>query len=111
MTLISLEDAKAFLRVDSADEDMLIGSLLTAAASLCTDVARLTPEQWAQIDSDAAISEHYGEMELAAVRATIRVAVLYTLGYLYEHREEADHHALTLTLRALLFGIREEGAV
>ena len=41
------------------------------------------------------------------IRETLRVAVLYALGYLYEHREEADHHALTLTLRALLFGIRE----
>ena len=26
----------------------------------------------------------------------------------YEHREEADHHALTLTLRSLLFGSRKE---
>ena len=32
---------------------------------------------------------------------------LYALGYLFEHREEADHHALALTLRSLLFGIRE----
>jgi carboxypeptidase Taq len=29
--------------------------------------------------------------------------------YLYEHREEADHNALTLTLRALLMGSRKEG--
>ena len=26
----------------------------------------------------------------------MRVAILYALGYLYEHREEADHHSLTL---------------
>lgn len=31
----------------------------------------------------------------------------YALGYLFEHREDADHHDLTLTLRSLLFGIRE----
>ena len=37
----------------------------------------------------------------------MRVAILYALGYLYEHREEADHHSLTLTLRSLLFSIRE----
>ena len=41
----------------------------------------------------------------------MRVAILYTLAYLNEHRGEADHHDLTLTLRALLFGIREEGAI
>ena len=35
------------------------------------------------------------------------VGILYAVAYLYEHREEADHHELTLTLRSLLFGIRE----
>jgi hypothetical protein len=39
----------------------------------------------------------------------IRIAVLYTVAYLYEHREEADHSQLNLTLRALLFGVRKEG--
>ncbi len=111
MTLISLEEAKKYLRVDSADEDAVIGSLLSAAANLCADVARFTPEQWALVDSDAVSSERYGETELAAIRDTMRVAILYTLAYLNEHREEADHHDLTLTLRALLFSIREEGAI
>jgi hypothetical protein len=36
------------------------------------------------------------------------VAILFALGYLYEHREEADHHSLTLTLRSLLFSLRED---
>ena len=34
---------------------------------------------------------------------------MYTVAYLYEHREEADHHDLILTLRSLLFGSRKEG--
>lgn len=37
-----------------------------------------------------------------------KIAVQYTTAYLYEHREDADHHALTLTLRALLSGSRKE---
>jgi hypothetical protein len=37
----------------------------------------------------------------------MRVAILYALGYLFEHREDADHHDLTLTLRSLLFSLRE----
>ena len=37
-----------------------------------------------------------------------RIAILYSIGYLYEHREEADHHQLTMTLRSLLFGMRKE---
>ena len=85
----------------------MTAALLSAAARLCADVARLTGEQWADIDSDKCRSDRYTTAELAAVRETMRVAILYALGYLFEHREEADHHALTLTLRSLLFGIRE----
>ena len=107
MTLISLNEAKEYLRVDSADEDAVIGSLLFAATNLCVDVARLSEDQWADIDSDKCRSDRYSTSQLSAVRETMRVAILYALGYLYEHREEADHHSLTLTLRSLLFAIRE----
>ena len=104
MALISLEEAKAYLRVDTADEDAMIGTLLSAAGRLCADVARLTDEQW------EAVSSGTDDASLVPVRETMRVAILYALGYLFEHREEADHHALTLTLRSILFAIRE-GAV
>ena len=39
----------------------------------------------------------------------VKIAVMYAVAYLYEHREDADHHALALGLRNLLFGIRREG--
>ena len=107
MALITLEDAKGYLRVDTADEDAMIGILLSSAARLCVDVARLTEEQWADIDSDKCRSDRYRASELAAIRETMKVAILYALGYLFEHREEADHHELTLTLRSLLFAVRE----
>lgn len=45
--------------------------------------------------------------QLEALRSTCRVAILYALGYLYEHRDEADHHQLMLTLRSILFAVRE----
>ena len=101
MALISLDEAKAYLRVDSEDEDALIGILLSSAERLCADVARLTDEQWAAVNSGTE------DADLDPVRETMRVAILYALGYLFEHREEADHHDLTLTLRSLLFAIRE----
>ena len=107
MTLITLTEAKEDLRVDTSDEDAVIGSLLLAAGNLCRDVARLTDEQWADIDSDKCCSKNYSRARMTDIRETLRVAILYALAYLYEHREEADHHALTLTLRSLLFGIRE----
>ena len=102
MALISLEEAKTYLRVDADDEDALIGVLLSSAEKLCADVARLSEEQWSAVNGTDD-SEH-----LVSLRAVLRVAVLYALGYLYEHREEADHARLLLTLRALLAGARKE---
>jgi len=99
MALITLEEAKAYLRVDTGDEDAMIGILLSSAKNLCADVARLSEDQRAALDSEDAAQ--------APLRETMKVAILYALGYLFEHREEADHHELTLTLRSLLFAIRE----
>ncbi len=107
MALITLEEAKGYLRVDTADEGALTDILLSSAERICADVARLTEEQWADIDSDKVRSVRYTDAELRAVRETMKVAILYALGYLFEHREEADHHELVLTLRSLLFAVRE----
>ena len=101
MALVSLAEAKEYLRVDSADEDAIIGVLLSSAQRMCVDVARLTEEQWAAVDSDS------DDTALTPIRETMKVAILYALGYLFEHREDADHHELTLTLRSLLFAVRE----
>lgn len=89
--MLTLEEVKQYLRVDFSDDDDLITSLISTAQMLCMDVARME-------DADV----------FAASGDNARTAVLYTVAYLYEHREEADHHALTLTLRALLFGMRKE---
>ena len=105
--LVTLDEAKQYLRVDTADEDAVISGILVSAQRLCVDVARLTEAQWADVNSDKVKTKRYTAAELTAVRESMRVAVLYALGYLFEHREEADHHDLTLTLRSLLFSVRE----
>ena len=87
---VTLEEMKNYLRVDYDEDDALIESIIGASERLCMDVARM--------DS----LEEFSAVENA------RIAVLYEAAYLYEHREEADHRALTLTLRALLFGARKE---
>jgi uncharacterized phage protein (predicted DNA packaging) len=92
---VTLEEAKTYLRVNTNDEDDLIQSLISAAEKQVQDITR-------QSDDEFMANE-----EKALIR--IRIAVLYTVAYLYEHREEADHHALNLTLRDLLFGTRKEG--
>ena len=89
--ILTLEEAKNYLRVDYDDDDTLINGLIASAQQLCMDVARTE-------DAD----------EFAASGDTAHTAVLYTTAYLYEHRENADHHKLALTIRALLFGMRKE---
>lgn len=101
MALISLDEAKSYLRVDSADEDATIGILLASSKRICADVARLSDEQWAEIDSDTE------DEALTTIREIMRIAILYTVGYLFEHREEANHNDMMLTLRSILFAVRE----
>ena len=113
--MLTLEEAKAYLRVDSDYEDSLITSLLASSESLCMDVARLTSDEWTAIseytsDNRKTLTirgEEKSKGETLQMKELLRIGVLYTLGYIYEHREEADHHDLTLTLRNLLFAIRE----
>ena len=88
--VVTLEEMKNYLRVDYDDDDALIEIIIRASEKICMDVARM--------DS----LEEFSAVENA------KVSVLYAAAYLYEHREEADHRALTLTLRALLFGARKE---
>ena len=113
--MVTLTEAKAYLRVDSSYEDPLITSLLASACSICMDVGRLTPAEWSSIADYTETnrknliiqSGEYCKHEILCMKEILRVGVFYTLGYLYEHREEADHHDLVMTLRNLLFSIRE----
>ena len=100
---------KPHLRVDSSDEDALIGILLSSAEQMCKDVGRLSEDQWEAVNAADRDAENGVQptRELEALRSTCRVAILYALGYLYEHRDEADHHQLMLTLRSILFAVRE----
>lgn len=109
MALIPLYEAKTYLRVDSSDEDALIGILLSSAEQMCKDVGRLSEDQWETVNAADRDAENGVQptRELEALRSTCRVAILYALGYLYEHRDEADHHQLMLTLRSILFAVRE----
>jgi len=87
---VSVKEVKTFLRVDHNEDDTLIRSYIYAAESLCLDVMRTDDRTKLKSEKNA------------------KVAILYAVAYFYEHREEADYKALTLSLRALLFGSRRE---
>nr|DAW02793.1 MAG TPA: Head Tail Connector Protein [Caudoviricetes sp.] len=87
---VTLEAAKSYLRVDSLDDDALINGLIVSAETLVREVTRLNDE------------------ELLPYKEIVEIAELFTIAYLYEHREEADHKNLTETVKYLLFPIRKE---
>ena len=87
---VSVKEVKTFLRVDHNEDDTLIRSYIYAAESLCMDVMRTDDRTMLKSEKNA------------------KVAILYAVAYFYEHREDADYKALTLSLRALLFGSRRE---
>ena len=87
---VTLDTAKSYLRVDSSDDDALISGLIVSAETLIREVTRLNDE------------------ELLPYKEIVEIAELFTIAYLYEHREEADHKNLTETVKYLLFPIRKE---
>ena len=89
--IVILEEMKNYLRVDYDDDDALLEGIIVQSQQICMDVARLS------------------DFEDFEKQPVSKIAVMYAVAYLYEHREDADHRALTVGLRALLFGIREPG--
>ena len=87
----TVKEMKNYLRVDFDDDDVLLSDLIEQGQQICMDVARITDED-----------------EFEDLQGT-KIAVQYAAAYLYEHREEADHHQLVMNLRSLLFGVRKPG--
>ena len=87
--MITLKEAKNYLRVDYEEDDSLIQNLISTAKQLVMDVGRMDEERFSENED------------------VVRTAMLYTVSYLYENRNTADFSRLTLTLRAMLFAQRE----
>ena len=87
--MITLKEAKNYLRVDYDEDDRLIQNLLLTAKNLVMDVGRMDEDAFARNED------------------TVRTAMLFSLGYLYENRSNPDYQKLTLNLRSILFAQRE----
>lgn len=87
---VTLEEVKNYTRIDSEEEDDFLLTLIATSETLCASILRV------------------GLDELEPISETIRIAILYGVSYLYENRESADFKELTLTLKCLLFGERED---
>lgn len=85
--IVGIDEIKGYLRVDFDDDDELIEHFIVTGENICADIARLSVAELSEIPSS-------------------KIAVMYAVAYLYEHREDADHHQLTISLRSLLDGVR-----
>ena len=83
--LVSLEEAKAYLKIEYDEEDDLLLSLIASAEDLCATILRKDlPED-----------------------DTVRVAVLYAVSYLFDSRCETNMTELVEMLKAILSSKRE----
>lgn len=89
--MISLDEMKNYLRIDFDDDDALLENLIVSSERLCMDIARINSKTVFEKKENA------------------KIAVMYAVAYQYEHREDCDHHALAMSLRSMLSGIRKAG--
>lgn len=88
--VVSLEEAKLFLRVENEVEDSLITQLIQSSQQTVENTLRHTLTEYDEVPAD------------------IIMAILYGVAYLYENRETADFKSMIQLMRAILFPYRNE---
>lgn len=88
--VVSLEEAKLFLRVENDVEDSLITQLIQSSQQTVENTLRHTLTEYDEVPAD------------------IIMAILYGVAYLYENRETADFKSIIQLMRAILFPYRNE---
>lgn len=88
--VITLKEVKTYLRVDGDEEDMLITSFIIAAEEMCEGILR------------------YSLDELTEVPETVKQAIFYIVGQLYENREQVPIDEILEVIKCLLFNFRKE---
>ena len=88
--IVTLENTKAWLRVESTDEDALIESLILAAEDIVAGILRFPLTDFT-ID----------------VPEPVKHAIYFAVSKLYEERNELNSGEMTDVLKALLFTYRK----
>ena len=88
--IVSLEDAKLYLRVDGDEENTLITSFINAAEEMCEEIIRFPLTDFTEMPE------------------VLRQAVLYAVANMYEQRENIDMKNIHDVMTRLLFSHRKE---
>ncbi len=89
--VISLDEAKLYLRVDGDEEDTLITNFISTAEELCADILRCPLA------------------DFTVIPEAVKQSVLYAVANLYEERERVDIKAVIDVIARLLFAYRRDG--
>ena len=88
--VITLEEAKLYLKVDSDDDNTLITDCINTAEELCQGILRFPISEFTEIPD------------------TVKQAALYAVGNLYEQRENTDMKSVLDLMARLLFAYRKD---
>ena len=88
--IVSLEEAKLFLRVDGDEENTLIANFIITAEDICEGILR------------------FPLSEFTIVPETVKQAVFYVVANMYEKRENFEVKEVLETMTRLLFSYRRE---
>jgi len=89
--IVTLEEAKLYLKVDGDEDNTLITSCIGTAEELCQDILRFPLSEFAEVPD------------------TVKQAALYAVGNLYEQRENTDMKSMIELMARLLFAYRKDG--
>lgn len=88
--VVSIEEAKLYLKVDGIEEDALITNFILSAEEICEGILR------------------YSISTLTIVPETVKQSVLFIVANMYEHRETFQASSVLETVSRLLFAYRQE---
>ena len=87
---VTLEKAKAWLRVGSSDEDALITGFITAAEDITGGILRFPLSEFEEVPE------------------IVEQAICFAVSVMFEQRESLDIVALMTALRGMLFAYRKD---
>jgi uncharacterized phage protein (predicted DNA packaging) len=88
--VVSLEEAKLYLRVDGSEEDALITDFIVSAEEICEGILR------------------FPITEFTTIPETLKQSVFFAVASMYEQRENFQAAPVLETIKRLLFAYRKE---
>lgn len=88
--VLTLEEAKLYLRVDGAEEDALITKFIMTSEDICEGILR------------------FQLTEFTIIPEAVKQSILYAVACFYEQRENLDIKSVIEVMTRLLFAYRQE---